>query len=140
MDDQVAAYLGGLLPGFLLPDVLDWLSARTPVQSASTPQAGREVAAMTYFLVPDHDVKLFAGDEKTYRADQVRTIAYGPRFGAAVNGVRMGMTGDDVERLLGPPHRLWPMPHENYVLIYDHPHFFRADLNRRTEQVIAMFR
>lgn len=134
MAEGVADYLGRLLPGAPLRDVVDWLAARSPVEEITTPQG------MTYFLATDQDVKLFPGDGKQYGGDQIRTIAYGPRFPAAVNGVRMGMTGDQIEQALGPPHRPWPMPHENYVLLYDHPHFFRADLNRETEQVIAMFR
>jgi hypothetical protein len=134
VDDQIAVYLGGLLPGQGMADVLDWLSARTKIQPVTTPEG------MSYFLVDAHDVKLFPGDGGTYRADQLRTVAYGPGFGAAVNGVSMGMSGDAVEQALGSPDRLWPMPHENYVLLYDHPRFLRVDLDRRTEQVIAMFR
>jgi hypothetical protein len=56
---------------------------------------------------------------------------------AGMNALEFGET---VEAILGPPDRLWPIPHPNYVLLYDAPTFFRVELDLDTEKVIAMIR
>ena len=70
----------------------------------------------------------------------VDSVEYGPGFKGEINGIAIGMKGEDVERVLGPCDRTWPMPHPNYILIYDRPDFFRVDLSRGDERTITMYR
>lgn len=139
MDQDVVDYLARVTPGLTVAEVVTWLQTRTPVQQVREAWGPGADDVDEYLLVPRYDVKLMPGNDE-FPPEQIESVAYGPGYPGTVNQVRVGMTGNEVEQILGPPHRLWPMPHENYVLLYDHPRFFRADLNRETEQVIAMFR
>ncbi|MGY4398487.1 hypothetical protein ACVWZA_003695 [Sphingomonas sp. UYAg733] len=78
---------------------------------------------------------VFSRDHQT-----LETIEFDREFRGEIRGIRMGMTGTEVEALLGPCDRTWPMPHPNYILIYDRPEFFRIDLSREDESVISMYR
>lgn len=71
---------------------------------------------------------------------QVASIEFGPAFTGSIHGISIGMNGNEIESRLGPCDRTWPMPHPNYVLIYDYPEFLRIDLSRRDERVIAIYR
>lgn len=75
----------------------------------------------TIIAMPDIDVEVL-----TTNGETVEAISYGTAFPGKVNGIAMGMLGDEVEQILGPSDRLWPMPHPNYVLLYDAPTFFRV--------------
>lgn len=88
-----------------------------------------------YLIEPDLDVEIYPDE-----AGNVDSVVYGPAFPGRVEGISMGNTGDEVEDRLGPPDRLWPMPHPNYVLLYDRPRFLRVELDRETEQVILLCR
>ncbi|MGH6613468.1 hypothetical protein [Sphingomonas sp.] len=72
--------------------------------------------------------------------NKVDSVEFGPEFAGAINGIAIGMTGVEVEQRLGPCDRTWPMPHPNYVLIYDRPEYLRIDLSRTDERVITMYR
>jgi len=139
VDPQVVEYLAQVTPGLPVAQVIDWLAQRTRVEQVREAWGPAPEDVDAYIYVPLYDVKLLPGGDEV-PPDQIESVAYGPAFPGVVNDVRMGMTGDEVERVLGSPDRLWPMPHENYVLLYDHPRFLRVDLDRRTEQVIAIIR
>lgn len=139
MDPQVVEYLARVTPGLTVAEVVTWLQGRTPVKPVRETWGPEADDVDEYIDVPQYDVKLMPGNDEL-PPEQIESVAYGPAFPGVVNQIRMGMTGDQVEQILGIPDRLWPMPHENYVLLYDQPRFFRADLDRETEQVIAMYR
>jgi hypothetical protein len=132
MNEKLAEACSRILPGDVLTEVLTSLGDWPRISKTVDVVDGQ---AETILRVEDADVSILTIDGIT-----VEAIEYGPGFGGIVNNVRIGMTGDEVEQILGTPDRLWPMPHPNYVLIYDAPTFFRVELDRKTEQVIMMLR
>ena len=70
----------------------------------------------------------------------VRSLTYRAGFTGEVNGIRIGMHGRDVAARIGRPQRGWPMPHPDIIMLYDQPRFFRVDVDRTTERVIASYR
>lgn len=121
-----------LLPGDNLAAFLDEVRGSTTVGTFSEEVAGD---IDEYVSLPDLDVLISEGDEGV-----VSRIIFQNDFPGTINQIRIGMTGDEVEAILGPPDRLWPMPHPNFILLYDAPTFFHIELDRQTEKVITMIR
>ncbi|SIO29891.1 hypothetical protein [Vannielia litorea] len=117
-----------LLPNDRLDEFLALVGELTPVEE-------EKEGAITYLFLPEVSVLLTPRGDGT-----LKSVTYEEGFPGEINGIRIGMTGDEVEAKLGPVDRLWPMPHPDYVLIWDSPHFFRVDLDRETEQVKKMYR
>ena len=113
---------------------------RALVGSTRLPPVQQDVAVaddpIPYQEFAHLDVTVTFDSEQTH----VESIGFGPDFKGDIRGISIGMTGDEVENLLGPCGRTWPMPHPNYILIYDHPDFLRIDLSRSNERVISIYR
>jgi hypothetical protein len=98
-----------LLPGDNLGEVLAGLRELARVrETVEKADSGEEHV----FEIDGLDFSIPSLDGET-----VEAIQFGPAFPGTINQIRMGMTGDEVEAILGPPDRLWPMPHPNYVLL-----------------------
>lgn len=126
--DKVIDACRQILPGDRLDAFLASVEGLTPVEEL-------QEGTLTYLFLPDVSVLLTPAADGT-----IETVAYEEDFPGEVNGIRIGMTGDEVEAKLGPVDRLWPMPHPDYVLLWDAPTFFRVDLDRETERVKKMYR
>jgi len=121
-----------VLHGDLLNEFLDVVVNFTPVETFT-----EEIDGETdeYISLPEVGVLI-----SEHPSGIIDRIIYDVKFPGKINQVQIGMSGDEVEQLLGAPDRLWPMPHPNFILIYDAPTFFRVELNRDTEKVIVMIR
>lgn len=107
--------------------------ARMPALAIDSSDPDRPLRSYKF---PDLGIVVFVDASDT----KVDTVLFQPAFTGRVHGIAMGMTGEEVEATIGGCDRTWPMPHPNYVLLYDSPEFFRVDLARDTERVIAMYR
>lgn len=132
MIDDVTKACMELLPNHHLKPFIDKVSQHTRVETLVEEIEGIK---QEYTHLPDVGVLVEEND-----AGLIEAIIYESPFLGTINGIKMGMTGDEVEALLGPPDRLWPMPHPNYIIMYDEPTFFRVELDRKSEQVILMIR
>lgn len=117
-----------LVPNDRLDEFLAKIGDLTPVEEIVE-------GPVTYLFLPEVAVLIAPRADRT-----IKVIAYEEGFPGAVNGIRIGMTGEEVEAKLGPIDRHWPMPHPDFVLIWDTPTFFRVDLDRETERVKKMYR
>lgn len=121
-----------LMPGDKLTAFLASLGPEVRTERQHEVVAGE---ADEWICLLDHGVLVFEGPEGA-----IRRVLYTRSFAGSVHGVHVGMAADAVVALLGEPHKPWPMPHPNLVLMYDVPHFLRIDIDRQTMTVIEMIR
>jgi hypothetical protein len=121
-----------LLPGDNLAEFLASVRGKTTIGKFSEEVAGD---IDEYVSLPDFDILISEGE-----GGQIARIIFQQGFPGTINQIRIGMSGDEVEEILGPPDRLWPMPHPNFILLYDAPTFFHVEVDRKTEKVITMIR
>ena len=128
--DELAEQCAALEPGHSLDRFLDRIGDAERAWREST------VAGQTdrYLELSSVDTKVFTDNK-----GRVRTVVFGPDFPAMVAGIRISMSGDTVVGRLGEPERPFPMPHPNYVLLYDSRRL-RVDVDRSSEKVIRIYR
>jgi hypothetical protein len=124
--------LAGLHKGMAVAELL---RVTAPFGELALQPGGDPVKPLLFYGWPAAATRAFVDEGRAV----VTSVRHDRGFTGSVRGARIGMTSGEILRLLGEPHRTWPMPHPDIIMIYDRPSFLRLDLSRSADRVTSIF-